>query len=62
MILRWESDCSLSSTHRIVRFGFISLRPSAGAAATAAGEISKRFSQYEECQSELHANGNHASL
>jgi len=29
MILQWESDCSFSSTQRIVRFGFIFLPLSA---------------------------------
>src|SRR5271166_175584 len=55
MILRWERDCSLSSTHKIVRFGFISLpqsidRPDAGPA-------NGGFSQYEELQSEMDAKG-----
>src|SRR5436309_9280650 len=55
MIFRWESDCSLSSTHRIVRFGFISLRDPLGE-LTARVRIQQKFSRYEEWQSEMNAN------
>src|SRR5512141_659184 len=55
MIFRWESDCSLSSTHRMVRFGFISLRNPLGE-LTVRVTIQQKLSQYEEWQSEMNPN------
>src|ERR1700674_1117481 len=60
MTLRWERDCSLSSTQRMVRFGFIFLSQSVESRANP--KFNERFSLYEDFLSEMDANGQSSLL
>src|SRR4051812_830388 len=55
MILRWERDCSLSSTQRIVRFGFIGLYHPLGGRDTRVAKPTEVFLNMKS-KSERNAN------
>src|SRR5579862_846432 len=59
MILRWERDCSLSSTHRIVRLGFIRLPHLLGRGHRIQQSY---FLNMKSEQSEMNANGDSPAL